>query len=52
LDRGAVDQLCGVLGEHLAGGGMLVFTTHQEIELGAGRMMQIDLGPEAACCEP
>jgi heme exporter protein A len=52
LDRGAVEQLCGVLSKHLASGGMLVFTTHQEIELAGGRMLQLDLGAEAACCEP
>lgn len=49
LDRGAVDELCGTLNKHLAGGGMLVYTTHQEITLGAGRMLQLDLGGDVAC---
>lgn len=52
LDRGAVEQLREVLNKHSANGGLLIFTTHQEIELGAGRMLQLDLGAEAVCCEP
>jgi heme exporter protein A len=49
LDKGAVDELCGTLNSHLADGGMLVYTTHQEITLSAGRMLQLDLGGETAC---
>ena len=49
LDRDAVDQLCRRLEHHLASGGLVVYTTHQEITLGAGRMLQLDLGEEAQC---
>lgn len=49
LDRGAVGELCETLNTHLAGGGMVVYTTHQEISLGAGRMLQLDLGGSAPC---
>jgi heme exporter protein A len=49
LDREALDQLCGKLADHLASGGLLVYTTHQEITLGAGRMLQLDLGAERLC---
>jgi heme exporter protein A len=49
LDRDAVDQLCRRLEHHLSSGGLVVYTTHQEITLGAGRMLQLDLGEEAQC---
>jgi len=49
LDRDAVDQLCRRLEHHLASGGLVVYTTHQEITLGVGRMLQLDLGEEAQC---
>lgn len=49
LDRDAVGELCRRLESHLAAGGMVVFTTHQEIALGAGRMLQLDLGEETTC---
>jgi len=49
LDRDAVGQLCDRLGHHLGSGGLVVYTTHQEITLGTGRMLQLDLGEEAQC---
>jgi heme exporter protein A len=49
LDRDAVAELCRRLEIHLAEGGLLVYTTHQEIMLGAGRMLELNLGGEALC---
>jgi heme exporter protein A len=49
LDRDAVAELCRRLERHLADGGLLVYTTHQEITLGAGRMLELNLGEEALC---
>lgn len=34
LDVQAVDQLCTIIGEHLHAGGMALFTSHQEVNLG------------------
>lgn len=33
LDVAAVDQLCGILDEHLSRGGLLIFTSHQPVRL-------------------
>ena len=33
LDVGAVDMLCGILDEHIGRGGMLIFTSHQAVQL-------------------
>lgn len=49
LDRDAVKQLCQKLEEHLASGGLVVYTTHQEISLGTGRMLRLNLGEEVPC---
>ena len=49
LDKDAVKQLCGQLDKHLANGGMVVYTTHQDIGLTKGRMLQLSLGEVAAC---
>jgi heme exporter protein A len=49
LDYRAVDALCARISTHLARGGMLVYTTHQEINLSAGRKLQLDLGGGTAC---
>lgn len=43
LDHAAVDALCATINGHLAQGGMVVYTTHQEIVLDAGRMKRLDL---------
>ena len=43
LDKAAVANLCGVIDAHLAGGGMAVLTSHQELPLAAGRIEQLRL---------
>jgi len=46
LDRGAIDLLQEVFASHVAGGGILILTTHQEVSLTAGRIRRLDLdGP-------
>lgn len=49
LDKDAVAALCGTIDKHLAGGGMVLYTTHQEIELKAQRALLLDLSRERAC---
>jgi heme exporter protein A len=49
LDTGAVTQLCGTLDSHLARGGMVIYTTHQPVELHARRELELDLLEYAAC---
>lgn len=49
LDQKAVTELCGTLNQHLAQGGMVIYTTHQEIELIAHRTQLLDLSRESAC---
>jgi len=49
LDKDAVGQLCNRLDQHLSSGGILVYTTHQEITLEKGRMLQLNLNEVAAC---
>ena len=49
LDQSAVSELCATLNQHLAQGGMVIYTTHQEIELKAQRQLSLDLSQEAAC---
>jgi heme exporter protein A len=41
LDTRAVDMLGGVVGEHLAGGGMAVVTSHQAIPLAGGKAIEL-----------
>jgi heme exporter protein A len=42
LDVAAVTMLCEVIGEHLQGGGMALFTSHQAVELsGAGKALRL-----------
>ncbi|MCK6393380.1 cytochrome c biogenesis heme-transporting ATPase CcmA [Zoogloea sp.] len=42
LDVAAVTQLCGILDEHLARGGMLIFTSHQAVQLaGSGATLKL-----------
>lgn len=43
LDRRAVDQLRQTAEGHLQRGGLLVFTTHQEVPMRAGAIQRIDL---------
>jgi heme exporter protein A len=45
LDTAAVGLVQSLLGEHIEGGGMIVLTTHQPLEIEGGRTMQIQLGP-------
>jgi heme exporter protein A len=49
LDHKAVTELCGTLSHHLAHGGMVIYTTHQEIELTARRTQLLDLNQASAC---
>ncbi|NMM05031.1 cytochrome c biogenesis heme-transporting ATPase CcmA [Polaromonas sp.] len=49
LDQKAVTELCGTLNHHLAHGGMVIYTTHQEIELTAQRTQLLDLNLASAC---
>lgn len=49
LDQKAVTELCGTLNHHLAHGGMVIYTTHQEIELTARRAQLLDLNQASAC---
>jgi heme exporter protein A len=44
LDVAAVDLLQDIIAEHLGEGGMVVLTTHQEVELPDERVMKITLG--------
>ncbi|HEY8023218.1 MAG TPA: cytochrome c biogenesis heme-transporting ATPase CcmA [Burkholderiaceae bacterium] len=49
LDRDAVETLCRKMETHLGAGGMLVYTTHQEIELKVGRNLRLHLGGVQPC---
>lgn len=51
LDKDAVAALCATLERHLAQGGMVIYTTHQEIELSAQRTLHLGLNRdrERAC---
>lgn len=44
LDKGAVELLQQVIREHVAGGGMVVLTTHQEVPLTEGTVKRLKLG--------
>jgi heme exporter protein A len=39
LDVKAVDMLAGVIGEHIAGGGMVILTSHQSIPVPGGKAL-------------
>jgi heme exporter protein A len=45
LDSAAVGLVQSVLGEHLKGGGILVLTTHQPLDIRAGQTRRIHLTP-------
>lgn len=49
LDKNAVIELCTTLDAHLARGGMVIYTTHQEINLCAQRQLNLDLGQDTQC---
>lgn len=44
LDTGSIAALHGLLERHLADGGSIVYTTHQDLALSAGRLHRLDLG--------
>jgi len=44
LDLDAVDLLQSLLADHVASGGMLILTTHQEVALTRGDVRHLDLG--------
>jgi len=48
LDAGAVMELERLLAAHLAAGGMVVLTTHQEVQLVAQAVLRVDLDLHAA----
>jgi heme exporter protein A len=41
LDVGAVEMLSKLIGEHIAAGGMAILTSHQEIPMPNGRVVQL-----------
>jgi heme exporter protein A len=41
LDTKAVDMLAALIGEHLAGGGMAVLTSHQAMPIPGGKVLQL-----------
>ena len=43
LDAGSVAALHALLEQHLGAGGSIVYTTHQDLELGARRLHRLDL---------
>jgi heme exporter protein A len=49
LDQKSVAHLCATLALHLEGGGMLVYTTHQAVELRTGRALTLDLTQNLLC---
>jgi heme exporter protein A len=49
LDQRAVGVLAATMARHLGNGGMVVYTTHQEVQLGAQRMLTLDLGGHQPC---
>jgi heme exporter protein A len=48
LDVGAVAELERLLAAHLAAGGMVVLTTHQEVQVVAHAVLRVDLDAHAA----
>jgi heme exporter protein A len=49
LDKSAVAALCGTISRHLVGGGMVIYTTHQEIDLSARRALRLDMNEGKLC---
>ena len=50
LDNDAVKELCITIDRHLDHGGMLVYTTHQDIVVNARNHMRLDLEERHPCC--
>lgn len=49
LDKSAVAALCGTISKHVANGGIVVYTTHQEIDLSARRALRLDMNEGRLC---
>lgn len=49
LDGAATGALCATIDAHLARGGMLVYTTHQDVALAPRRALQVNLDQARAC---
>ncbi|RZI84771.1 MAG: cytochrome c biogenesis heme-transporting ATPase CcmA [Rubrivivax sp.] len=49
LDQAAITQVCGTLNQHLADGGIVVYTTHQPQALQARRTHHLDLNQARPC---
>ena len=49
LDQDAADQLGATLGRHVAQGGVLVYTTHQPVDLQSAPLQVLELEPAIAC---
>ena len=44
LDALAIELVAGLIGDHLQRGGLAVLTTHQPVEVAAGRVCELQLG--------
>lgn len=49
LDQDAAAMLRCTVNAHLANGGIVAYSAHQDIELTAKRMLRVDLGRDAIC---
>ncbi|MGZ3254529.1 MAG: cytochrome c biogenesis heme-transporting ATPase CcmA, partial [Burkholderiaceae bacterium] len=49
LDQRSIADLCGTLNVHLANGGMVIYTTHQEVALTSRKTMRLDLDLNQLC---
>lgn len=49
LDQHAITELYRTLNLHLAQGGMVIYTTHQRIDLNAQRLLHLDLSRDSSC---
>ena len=43
LDAAAIALVAGLIGEHLRRGGLVVLTTHQAVEVAAGKVLELNL---------
>lgn len=49
LDQHSIEFMCELLNQYLARGGILIYTTHQEISLGAQKIHRLDLSATELC---
>lgn len=49
LDHDAVEALAAALGQHLQAGGLVVYTTHQDLALNASTLHRLDLAQAEPC---